>query len=151
MDIYDVNRFFCRKNELKSMNWEERRWPLAVWKKLSMIITPSFQQASDPNIMFLFCHLLTKISWNLVAQFCWTIKYQISIFVNFSKINPQIFKTHSVIGVLSDDTDPMVSVMKLEKAPSETYADVGGLDQQIQEIKVSVNFWYLFKDKSLLC
>lgn len=30
----------------------------------------------------------------------------------------------------------MVSVMKLEKAPDETYADIGGLDQQIQEIKV---------------
>jgi 26S proteasome regulatory subunit T2 len=44
----------------------------------------------------------------------------------------------SVIGVLEDDTDPMVSVMKLEKAPQETYADVGGLDQQIQEIKESV-------------
>ncbi|KRX57566.1 26S protease regulatory subunit 4 [Trichinella sp. T9] len=47
-------------------------------------------------------------------------------------------KTHSVIGVLTDDTDPMVSVMKLEKAPKETYADVGGLDNQIQEIKESV-------------
>ena len=35
-----------------------------------------------------------------------------------------------------DDTDPMVSVMKLEKAPEETYADIGGLDIQIQEIKV---------------
>ncbi|KAI6175167.1 putative 26S protease regulatory subunit 4 [Aphelenchoides fujianensis] len=32
-------------------------------------------------------------------------------------------KTHAVIGVLADDTDPMVSVMKLEKAPQETYAD----------------------------
>lgn len=59
--------------------------------------------------------------------------------------------------MLADDTDPMVSVMKLEKAPQvcdlspqlfenasncwdlqETYADVGGLDQQIQEIKESV-------------
>ncbi|KAK6046219.1 hypothetical protein COOONC_16276 [Cooperia oncophora] len=47
-------------------------------------------------------------------------------------------KNHAVIGVLADDTDPMVSVMKLEKAPQETYADVGGLDQQIQEIKESV-------------
>jgi 26S proteasome regulatory subunit T2 len=47
-------------------------------------------------------------------------------------------KVHAVIGVLSDDTDPMVSVMKLEKAPQETYADIGGLDQQIQEIKESV-------------
>lgn len=37
-----------------------------------------------------------------------------------------------------DETDPMVSVMKLEKAPQESYADIGGLDQQIQEIKVAL-------------
>ena len=37
---------------------------------------------------------------------------------------------------MGDDTDPMVTVMKLEKAPQETYADIGGLDNQIQEIKV---------------
>merc|ERR1712124_129264 len=47
-------------------------------------------------------------------------------------------KVHAVVGVLGDDTDPMVSVMKLEKAPQESYADIGGLDQQIQEIKESV-------------
>lgn len=47
-------------------------------------------------------------------------------------------KFHAVVGVLMDDTDPMVSVMKLEKAPEETYADIGGLDTQIQEIKESV-------------
>jgi len=45
-------------------------------------------------------------------------------------------QVHAVIGVLGDDTDPMVTVMKLEKAPQETYADIGGLDNQIQEIKV---------------
>lgn len=32
----------------------------------------------------------------------------------------------------------MVNVMKLEKAPKESYADIGGLDQQITEIKESV-------------
>ncbi|KAL8590059.1 ATPase of 26S proteasome regulatory subunit 4 [Nucella lapillus] len=47
-------------------------------------------------------------------------------------------KVHAVVGVLGDDTDPMVTVMKLEKAPQETYADIGGLDNQIQEIKESV-------------
>ncbi|EDV20319.1 26S proteasome regulatory chain 4 [Trichoplax adhaerens] len=47
-------------------------------------------------------------------------------------------KVHAVIGVLQDDTDPMVSVMKLEKAPQESYADIGGLESQIQEIKESV-------------
>ncbi|KAI9325883.1 P-loop containing nucleoside triphosphate hydrolase protein [Zopfochytrium polystomum] len=47
-------------------------------------------------------------------------------------------KNLAVIGVLQDDTDPMVSVMKLEKAPTESYADVGGLEQQVQEIKEAV-------------
>ncbi|KAJ1871184.1 ATPase of 26S proteasome regulatory subunit 4, partial [Coemansia sp. S17] len=47
-------------------------------------------------------------------------------------------KTMAVIGVLQDDADPMVSVMKLEKAPTESYADVGGLEQQVQEIKEAV-------------
>mmetsp|Transcript_27725 Transcript_27725/g.77677 ORF Transcript_27725/g.77677 Transcript_27725/m.77677 type:complete len:456 (+) Transcript_27725:205-1572(+) len=47
-------------------------------------------------------------------------------------------KTMSVVGILADDTDPMVSVMKVEKAPLETYADIGGLEDQIQEIKEAV-------------
>lgn len=42
------------------------------------------------------------------------------------------------MGILADDADPMVSVMKVDKAPLESYADVGGLEQQIQEIKESV-------------
>merc|ERR1719472_680525 len=47
-------------------------------------------------------------------------------------------KVHAVVGVLSDDTDPMVTVMKLEKAPTESYADIGGLETQVQEMKESV-------------
>jgi 26S proteasome regulatory subunit T2 len=47
-------------------------------------------------------------------------------------------KTMSIVGVLQDDADPMVSVMKVEKAPLESYADIGGLEQQIQEIKEAV-------------
>ena len=47
-------------------------------------------------------------------------------------------QVHAVIGVLTDDTDPMVTVMKLEKAPQESYADIGGLDKQIMEIKVII-------------
>lgn len=45
-------------------------------------------------------------------------------------------KTQAIVGVLQDDADPMVSVMKLDKAPTESYADIGGLEAQIQEIKV---------------
>merc|ERR1712183_926032 len=47
-------------------------------------------------------------------------------------------KVHAVIGVLGDDVDPLVSGMKIEKAPQETYGDVGGLEAQIQEIKEAV-------------
>lgn len=47
-------------------------------------------------------------------------------------------KDYTVVGVLESEVDPLVSVMKLEKAPTETFADIGGLDQQIQEIKESV-------------
>jgi hypothetical protein len=49
-------------------------------------------------------------------------------------------KTQAIVGVLQDDADPMVNVMKLDKAPTESYADIGGLDQQIQEIKVR-SYW----------
>lgn len=47
-------------------------------------------------------------------------------------------KSLNVVGILADDVDPMVSVMKVDKAPLESYADIGGLEQQIQEIKEAV-------------
>merc|ERR1712167_527193 len=47
-------------------------------------------------------------------------------------------KVLSIVGILADDVDPLVSVMKVDKAPLETYADIGGLETQIQEIKEAV-------------
>lgn len=47
-------------------------------------------------------------------------------------------KVMSVVGLLPDDVDPMVSVMKVDKAPLESYADIGGLEDQIREIKEAV-------------
>lgn len=47
-------------------------------------------------------------------------------------------KVMSIVGILPDDADPLVSVMKVEKAPSESYGDIGGLHEQIQEIKEAV-------------
>ncbi|BFU25963.1 26S protease regulatory subunit, putative [Entamoeba histolytica HM-1:IMSS-B] len=44
----------------------------------------------------------------------------------------------AIVGVLQNDEDPHVSVMKVDKAPLESYADVGGLEKQIQEIKEAV-------------
>lgn len=45
-----------------------------------------------------------------------------------------------VVGIMQDQTDPLLNVMKVEKAPLESYADVGGLEAQIQEIKEAVEF-----------
>ncbi|KAJ6248476.1 hypothetical protein M0813_17603 [Anaeramoeba flamelloides] len=47
-------------------------------------------------------------------------------------------KLMAVVGVLQEDEDPMVSVMKIDKKPTETFADIGGLEKQIQEIKETV-------------
>jgi len=47
-------------------------------------------------------------------------------------------KVLSVVGILNDDVDPMVNVMKVDKAPLESYADIGGLQQQIKEVKEAV-------------
>ena len=42
------------------------------------------------------------------------------------------------MGILTDDANPAVNMMKVDKAPSESYADIGGLETQIQEIKEAV-------------
>jgi 26S proteasome regulatory subunit T2 len=47
-------------------------------------------------------------------------------------------KNNAVVGVLLDEVDPMVSVMKVDKAPLESYADIGGLEEQVREIKEAV-------------
>lgn len=47
-------------------------------------------------------------------------------------------KSQSIVGILQDEVDPLVTVMKVDKAPLESYADIGGLDSQIQEIKEAV-------------
>ncbi|KNC87310.1 26S protease regulatory subunit 4 [Sphaeroforma arctica JP610] len=72
-------------------------------------------------------------------------EYYVSIlsFVDKDQLEPGCsillhHKAMAVVGVLADDADPMVNVMKLEKAPTESYADIGGLDSQIQEIKEAV-------------
>ena len=53
----------------------------------------------------------------------------IELYLSFSQVL-------SVVGILQDEVDPMVSVVRIEMAPLESCADVGGLDAQIQEIKL---------------
>jgi len=64
-------------------------------------------------------------------------------FVNKDELQPGCSvllhnKVNAIVGILADNVDPMVSGMKVEKAPLESYADIGGLDTQIQEIKEAV-------------
>ena len=35
----------------------------------------------------------------------------------------------TVVGLLLDDTNPLLSVMKVENPPEESYADIGGLEE----------------------
>ncbi|KAL4587314.1 hypothetical protein LXL04_000183 [Taraxacum kok-saghyz] len=43
-----------------------------------------------------------------------------------------------VVGLLQDDADPMVSLMKVEKAPLESHADIGGLVAHTQLFSADV-------------
>lgn len=54
-----------------------------------------------------------------------------------------------MVGVLSDDTDPMVTVMKLEKAPQETYADIGGKEAE-QLLNITLKTMYVYNICKLL-
>eukprot|EP00033_Pygsuia_biforma_P001924 GCRY01002145.1.p1 GENE.GCRY01002145.1~~GCRY01002145.1.p1 ORF type:complete len:441 (+),score=138.08 GCRY01002145.1:184-1506(+) len=47
-------------------------------------------------------------------------------------------KSLSVVGVLYDNSDTSVESFKIDAAPTESFADIGGLEKQIQEIKESV-------------
>ncbi len=47
-------------------------------------------------------------------------------------------RSYTVVGILADETDPLVSVMRVDKAPTESYADIGGLDEQVREMKEAV-------------
>lgn len=43
--------------------------------------------------------------------------------------------THEIVRVLPTNVDPLVSLMKVEKAPDSTYDQIGGLKKQIEEVK----------------
>lgn len=43
-----------------------------------------------------------------------------------------------IVGVMDNEADSSINVMKVDKTPLETYADIGGLTKQIQEVKEAV-------------
>ncbi len=101
----------------------------------------------DYLILYICWPLFSRRQLLILKSVC--THYQLFLFIqviNPDSIGTLLVQFHAVVGVLTEDTDPMVSVMKLEKAPDETYADIGGLDQQIQEIKVTTRDWPYLRD-----
>jgi 26S proteasome regulatory subunit T2 len=96
--------------------------PMAVGK-CEEIVDDDHAIVSTPSGPEFYVSIMSFVDKDLLEPGCTVLLHQ---------------KNHAIVGVLEGDADPMVSVMKLDKAPSESYADVGGLDQQIQEIKVQL-------------
>ncbi|HEY9205173.1 MAG TPA: proteasome-activating nucleotidase [Candidatus Methanoperedens sp.] len=48
------------------------------------------------------------------------------------------YQTLSVIDVLPSSRDPFVNAMEVIESPSVTYSDIGGLDEQIREVRETV-------------
>jgi len=42
------------------------------------------------------------------------------------------------VDVRADNANPMVSVLSLDKAPTDGYTDISGLQQPLQEVKVRI-------------
>eukprot|EP01013_Petalomonas_cantuscygni_P022647 TRINITY_DN43945_c0_g1_i1.p1 TRINITY_DN43945_c0_g1~~TRINITY_DN43945_c0_g1_i1.p1 ORF type:complete len:440 (+),score=121.45 TRINITY_DN43945_c0_g1_i1:136-1455(+) len=54
---------------------------------------------------------------------------------------------YPVVGVLDDDADPSVSMMKVERgAQLESFEDIGGLEKQIEEIKDAVEYPLIYPE-----
>ena len=47
-------------------------------------------------------------------------------------------QTFGVVEVLSSEKDPSVSGMEVEEKPNVTYSDIGGLDEQVMEVRETV-------------
>jgi len=79
------------------------------------------------------------ISNNIGAEFY----VEVCSFVELSGLSPGDSvllngKSFSVVGSIRDQLDPVVNLMKIDSAPSETFEDIGGLASQIQEIKETI-------------
>jgi 26S proteasome regulatory subunit T2 len=79
------------------------------------------------------------ISTNLGIEFY----VDICSFIDSNKLLPgdQVLlnaKSFSIVGLIENQFDPVINLMKVEVAPSQTFEDIGGLVDQILEIKEAV-------------
>ena len=119
----EILKPFEKKQEEEQKQLEEiRGHPLSIGT-LEEIIDDDHAIVTSPTMPDYYVSILSFVDKELLEPGCSVLLHH---------------KTMSIVGVLQDDTDPMVSVMKIDKSPTESYSDIGGLESQIQEIKESV-------------
>lgn len=119
----EILKPFEKKQEEEKKQLEEIRGnPLSIGT-LEEIIDDDHAIVTSPTMPDYYVSILSFVDKELLEPGCSVLLHH---------------KTMSIVGVLQDDADPMVSVMKIDKAPTESYSDIGGLESQIQEIKESV-------------
>jgi len=109
------------KDEIKNME-ELRGTPMRVGN-LEEIIDETHAIVSTTRGPEYYVNLLSFVDKDQIEPGCTVLMHS---------------KVLSIVGLLNDDVDPMVNVMKVENAPLESYADIGGLTKQIQEVKEAV-------------
>ncbi|CAL9730372.1 26S proteasome regulatory subunit 4 homolog [Monosporozyma unispora] len=119
----EILKPFEKKQEEEKKQLEEIRGnPLSIGT-LEEIIDDDHAIVTSPTMPDYYVSILSFVDKELLEPGCSVLLHN---------------KTMSVVGILQDDADPMVSVMKMDKSPTESYSDIGGLEAQIQEIKESV-------------
>jgi 26S proteasome regulatory subunit T2 len=121
-DVFNAGAAEERDKEEREKLEELRGSPLAVGS-LEELIDDNHCIVSSSVGPEYYVNILSSVNQDLLEPGCSILLHN---------------KTMSVVGILADDTDPAVTVMKVETAPLETYADIGGLAEQIQEIKEAV-------------
>ena len=71
----------------------------------------------DPSITSVSSRLSRKMTWSQVVRSYSITRYVVCLYVYLSVCLAFCIQVHAVVGVLNENTDPMVNVMKLEKAP----------------------------------
>lgn len=114
---------------------ELRGTPMTVGT-LEEIIDDNHAIVSSPTSGEHYVGIMSFVNKDLLELGCSVLLHNKVMMISSAFFGNYLFEhssqTSAVIGVLADDADPMVNVMKVEKAPLESYADIGGLEDQVR-------------------
>ncbi|XP_061355955.1 26S proteasome regulatory subunit 8 homolog A-like isoform X1 [Gastrolobium bilobum] len=121
--------------------------PAQVWEDLSRDFVEGLPNSGGKTIIYVVVDRFSKYSHFMAIAHPYSAvhpegKYVVDIDKNIdiTKITPSTrvaLRNDSYVLhlVLPSKVDPLVNLMKVEKVPDSTYDMIGGLDQQIKEIK----------------